>query len=250
MCYSITLKVSFRQALQSSDHVILNSLLKRNSGLKQLQKLLTEERFNGFTALQQACLRQNVNMVSLLLESGAEIEQRGKHGWTALHAAAFSSREATSIITLLLNSCADVAAKDNHGCLPVDMAANDVIREMLLAKMEARGDHQLVRLHRRLIETNSHLAEHHRVDECPMFARSNSAELTDDAPSEDEDVEIDLDFHEFSRKISRLKCDHMDFIVDKMNTDRRLSTWDSRRKTHSTRDSGIFSDDSDTHSLF
>ncbi len=234
MCSSLQLKFSFREALKQNDHVILSSVIRRYSGSKQIQRLLSEERFNGFTALQQACLQQNMSMVSLLLESGADLEQRGKHGWTALHAAAFSCKETVPIIVLLLNSCADVVAKDDHGCLPVDLASNDVIRGLVLDKMEERGNDRLVQLYRKLDESKHNAITDGRSSKFPPNLSAEQCSKQDDN-----------DDYNYCQYRQRLMCVQSKNQQERTQLNRRTVTWGYKSK----RDSGVFSNDSDTHSI-
>jgi ankyrin repeat protein len=72
---------------------------------------------HGLTALHQAVLTGQVDMVRLLLDRGANADIRGNHGWTPLHIAADLDR--IEIASLLLAHGASVNALDDSKQSPV-----------------------------------------------------------------------------------------------------------------------------------
>ena len=151
----IRVKFAFREAVDRQDYTTLKMLLTNTTGTALIRKVIAEELFDGFTPLQHACLVQNKEMTALFIEQGVEIEHRGKYGWTALHAASFACKPGNdvTIVSLLLNSCANIAARDEHGCLPIDLAENRAVRDVLLARMEEKGHSELAEMYRRVKRT-------------------------------------------------------------------------------------------------
>ena len=149
---STRLKFAFRDAVERQDYTTLKLLMTNSVGAAQIRKIIAEEEFDGFTALQRACLVQNKEMVTLFVDHGVEIDHRGKYGWTALHAASFACKPENdiSIVLLLLNSCANITARDDHGCLPIDLAENRNVKDALLMRMDEKGHSELVDMYRKL----------------------------------------------------------------------------------------------------
>lgn len=147
-------KFAFRDAVQRQDLATLKMLSINNMGATQIRKVMANEFFHGFTPLQRACLDGNKDIASFFVDYGVDVERRGKYGWTALHAASFACRprQDSSVVSLLLNSCANVVARDEHGCLPVDLAENGDAIKMLLAKMEEKGHSELAEMYRKINE--------------------------------------------------------------------------------------------------
>jgi ankyrin repeat protein len=75
----------------------------------------------GKPALQQAVGLDEKEIVILLLEAGAPINEMDKEGWSALHEAAYLGRE--EITKLLLDRKADVNAAADEGCTPLHTSA-------------------------------------------------------------------------------------------------------------------------------
>ncbi|MBN2446205.1 MAG: ankyrin repeat domain-containing protein, partial [Phycisphaerae bacterium] len=74
------------------------------------------------TALHWAVLRGRTEIVSFLLDAGAEVDARERNGFTPLHWAA--QRGHREMVVALLDHGADVTAKDSYGDeTPPDMAA-------------------------------------------------------------------------------------------------------------------------------
>jgi len=84
---------------------------------------------DGLTALHQACIDENEEMVNLLIERGANIEAVDNEGWTPLHAA--SSAGSVEIAQILVENGANLAAVNNEGEIPLDLADEDEMDEFL-----------------------------------------------------------------------------------------------------------------------
>ena len=228
----VRLKFAFREAIENCDLAILRTLITQNCvcGVNHMRKMLAEERFDGYTSLQKACMSQNINIVSLMIDSGVDVEQQGKYGWTALHAAVFACKEDTSIVSLLLNSCANVVARDDHGCLPVDLAEHSTMRELLVLKMAQKGHSELAEMYRKLENLKQKIA---------LEADENSTIKPLDL--------LRTNFqNRFEKSCFYPSCEQREhFLSDKpaLRRDqggrRRIASWNVNRK----RDSGISVDD-------
>ncbi len=76
---------------------------------------------NGRTLLHLAILAKNADLVKLLLENGADANERDADHRTPLNCA-ISMRCGLEIVKNLLDKGANIGAKDNHGRYPVEMA--------------------------------------------------------------------------------------------------------------------------------
>lgn len=73
------------------------------------------------TPLHHACATSNTSLVALLLQRGADVNSKARHGSTPLHVAILN-RAPTQLIQLLLQSGADVAIVDKDHQLPIHVA--------------------------------------------------------------------------------------------------------------------------------
>ena len=137
-----TLNNIFLQTLLQNDRVLLKTILqgftrsRSPSHLKQLFKIKDE--LGGFTPLQYVCLQGNSVAASVLIDTGSvDVNEKGPHDWTSLHAAAYSGDCRT--VQILLNSCSDCFARDENGNLPIDFANNLHIKDILQESMKKKN---------------------------------------------------------------------------------------------------------------
>ncbi|MGH0149212.1 UNVERIFIED_CONTAM: hypothetical protein FKN15_020375 [Acipenser sinensis] len=84
---------------------------------------------DGLTALHQACIDDNIKMVTFLVENGAIINQPDNEGWIPLHAAA--SCGYLDIAEYLICQGADVGVVNSEGETPLDIAEEEAMEELL-----------------------------------------------------------------------------------------------------------------------
>ncbi|XP_049577661.1 protein phosphatase 1 regulatory subunit 12C isoform X1 [Syngnathus scovelli] len=84
---------------------------------------------DGITALHQACIDGSMEMVSFLLEHGANVNQVDSEGWTPLHVAA--SCGYPDIADFLLRHGASLSAVNCDGDVPVDIALDETTEALL-----------------------------------------------------------------------------------------------------------------------
>ncbi|XP_051632046.1 LOW QUALITY PROTEIN: protein phosphatase 1 regulatory subunit 12C [Manacus candei] len=92
---------------------------------------------DGISALHQACIDENMEVVQFLVESGADVNQADNEGWTPLHVAAACG--CRSIAQYLLEHGADAAAVTSDLELPLEVAEDEGLEELLRAELERRG---------------------------------------------------------------------------------------------------------------
>ncbi|XP_042539307.1 protein phosphatase 1 regulatory subunit 12C isoform X1 [Dipodomys spectabilis] len=92
---------------------------------------------DGISALHQACIDENLEVVRFLVEQGATVNQADNEGWTPLHVAA--SCGYLDIARYLLSHGANIAAVNSDGDLPLDLAESDAVEGLLRAEITRRG---------------------------------------------------------------------------------------------------------------
>ncbi|KAM6153284.1 protein phosphatase 1 regulatory subunit 12C isoform 6-T6 [Erethizon dorsatum] len=92
---------------------------------------------DGISALHQACIDENLEVVRFLVEQGATVNQADNEGWTPLHVAA--SCGYLDIARYLLSHGANIAAVNSDGDLPLDLAESDAMEGLLKAEIARRG---------------------------------------------------------------------------------------------------------------
>ncbi|KAF5303343.1 hypothetical protein FQR65_LT08256 [Abscondita terminalis] len=92
---------------------------------------------DGLTALHQACIDDNLDMVEFLVEHGSDVNRGDNEGWTPLHATA--SCGFLSIAKYLIEHGANVAAVNNDGELPLDIAECEDMEDLLQSEIDEQG---------------------------------------------------------------------------------------------------------------
>ncbi|XP_005656028.1 protein phosphatase 1 regulatory subunit 12C isoform X2 [Sus scrofa] len=92
---------------------------------------------DGISALHQACIDENLEVVRFLVEQGATVNQADNEGWTPLHVAA--SCGYLDIARYLLSHGANIASVNSDGDLPLDLAESDAMEGLLKAEITRRG---------------------------------------------------------------------------------------------------------------
>lgn len=99
--------------------------------LKKRRELVWSADYSGNCAIHTAALADNTLAVRVLLDAGADIEDRNSHGRTALHVAA--ERGNINCMELLLSKGAMPSASDHEGMTPLHLAAG--ARQLLAIKL-------------------------------------------------------------------------------------------------------------------
>ena len=96
------------------------------------------------TPLTAASENGHTEVVVALAEAGADVNQiREVDGYTLLHLA--SQRGRAAMVSTLMMCNASLTVKNRQGQLPIDIADNDEIRQLINDEMTARFDHGLKR---------------------------------------------------------------------------------------------------------
>ncbi|KAL7890845.1 hypothetical protein AOLI_G00003210 [Acnodon oligacanthus] len=92
---------------------------------------------DGITALHQACIDGNMDVVSFLLSQGANVNQVDNEGWTPLHvAASCGNREITEY---LLKQEASLSLVNCDGDSPLDIAEDEAMEALLQEHTQKQG---------------------------------------------------------------------------------------------------------------
>ncbi|XP_066483559.1 protein phosphatase 1 regulatory subunit 12C isoform X2 [Tiliqua scincoides] len=92
---------------------------------------------DGISALHQACIDENMEVVEFLVANGANVNQADNEGWTPLHVAA--SCGYIEIAQYLLDHGANIAAVNSDGDVPLDIAEADNMETLLRSEIGKRG---------------------------------------------------------------------------------------------------------------
>ncbi|KAJ6654357.1 hypothetical protein lerEdw1_006950 [Lerista edwardsae] len=92
---------------------------------------------DGISALHQACIDENMEVVEFLVANGANVNQADNEGWTPLHVAA--SCGYLEIAQYLLDHGANIAAVNSDGDVPLDIAEADNMETLLRSEIGKRG---------------------------------------------------------------------------------------------------------------
>ncbi|XP_042608593.1 protein phosphatase 1 regulatory subunit 12A-like isoform X1 [Cyprinus carpio] len=120
----------FMAACSAGDREEVAELLRQGADINHAN-------VDGLTALHQACIDENSDMVEFLVESGSDVNRGDNEGWTPLHAAA--SCGFIQITKYLIEHGAHVGAVNSEGELPLDVATEDVMSRLLKAEIKKQG---------------------------------------------------------------------------------------------------------------
>uniref|UniRef100_A0A673IV06 Uncharacterized protein n=1 Tax=Sinocyclocheilus rhinocerous TaxID=307959 RepID=A0A673IV06_9TELE len=120
----------FMAACSAGDREEVAELLRQGADINHAN-------IDGLTALHQACIDENADMVEFLVESGSDVNRGDNEGWRPLHAAA--SCGFIQIAKYLIEHGAHVGAVNSEGELPLDVATEDVMGRLLKAEIKKQG---------------------------------------------------------------------------------------------------------------
>ncbi|KAI2648584.1 Protein phosphatase 1 regulatory subunit 12A [Labeo rohita] len=120
----------FMAACSAGDREEVAELLRQGADINHAN-------VDGLTALHQACIDENADMVQFLVESGSDVNRGDNEGWTPLHAAA--SCGFIQIAKYLIEHGAHVGAVNSEGELPVDVATEDAMGRLLKGEIKKQG---------------------------------------------------------------------------------------------------------------
>ena len=82
----------------------------------------------------------NIDKVKLLIDNGANINCKDRHGWTPIHIATITSDQMVDVMELLIFHGAEVNAKDDQLRTPLHFAARNVQPEAVKLLMKHGAD--------------------------------------------------------------------------------------------------------------
>lgn len=92
---------------------------------------------DGLTALHQCCIDNNADMLSLLLDYGANVNAQDSEKWSPLHAAATCGH--LSLVKFLIARGANLLAVNADGNMPYDLCDDEETLDCIEAEMSRRG---------------------------------------------------------------------------------------------------------------
>ncbi|CAG04141.1 unnamed protein product [Tetraodon nigroviridis] len=98
---------------------------------------LERQRDSPGAGFSEACIDDNVDMVTFLVEHGASIDQPDNEGWLPLHAA--SSCGYLDIAAYLISQGANVGGVNSEGETPLDIAEEEAMEELLQNEINRQG---------------------------------------------------------------------------------------------------------------
>uniref|UniRef100_A0A914I4R9 cGMP-dependent protein kinase interacting domain-containing protein n=1 Tax=Globodera rostochiensis TaxID=31243 RepID=A0A914I4R9_GLORO len=120
----------FLSACVSGDEEEVEELLKNGSDINVSD-------IDGVTALHQAVIDSNPNMVRFLVDHRAAINAQDNEGWTPLHVAVCCG--SLSIVKYLCEHGSDLSCVNSDRELPVDLAESDEMRTFLEQEMRRKN---------------------------------------------------------------------------------------------------------------
>uniref|UniRef100_A0A8C3J4H2 Protein phosphatase 1 regulatory subunit 16A n=1 Tax=Calidris pygmaea TaxID=425635 RepID=A0A8C3J4H2_9CHAR len=92
---------------------------------------------DGLTALHQCCIDDFGDVVTVLLDGGADVNARDSELWTPLHAAATCGH--LLLVQLLIQRGADLLAVNSDGNMPYDLCEDEVTLDCIETAMAEQG---------------------------------------------------------------------------------------------------------------
>uniref|UniRef100_A0A8C5R4Y6 Protein phosphatase 1 regulatory subunit n=1 Tax=Leptobrachium leishanense TaxID=445787 RepID=A0A8C5R4Y6_9ANUR len=123
----------FLAACAGGDLLEAEDMLRGEAGKQVIDSTNTD----GISALHQACIDENLEVVEFLVNHRANVNQADNEGWTPLHVAA--SCGYMEIAEYLLKHSANIAAVNSDGDVPLDIAEDDCMETLLRAEISKRG---------------------------------------------------------------------------------------------------------------
>ncbi|XP_044137637.1 protein phosphatase 1 regulatory subunit 12C isoform X3 [Bufo gargarizans] len=123
----------FLAACAGGDLLEAGEMLRGEAG----KEIIDSTNTDGISALHQACIDENLEVVEFLVNHGANVNQADNEGWTPLHVAA--SCGYMEIAEYLLKHSANIAAVNSDGDVPLDIAEDDCMETLLRAEITKRG---------------------------------------------------------------------------------------------------------------
>ncbi|XP_041641814.1 protein phosphatase 1 regulatory subunit 12C isoform X2 [Cheilinus undulatus] len=102
---------------------------KVRNGEDVVAEIINCSNADGITALHQACIDGSLEMVTFLVEHGADVNQVDSEGWTPLHVAA--SCGYPDIAEFLLQQGASLSAVNCDGDVPLDIALDETTESLI-----------------------------------------------------------------------------------------------------------------------
>ncbi len=112
----------FMEALQTGNAETVKQLIEEGINVNILRE--------GATPLMVAASKGQTEIAEIILQAGANINEKNEDGWTALHKAAYE-QDKTGIIDLLMQSGADVEAKNRFGKTALQLAEEKSHRDIV-----------------------------------------------------------------------------------------------------------------------
>ena len=128
---------------------------------------------DGWTPLIVAAQNDHLEVVEHLLEHDFDVDKNKPDGWSALHSAAQEGH--AEVVTCLMKWAAPLNARTIQGCIPIDVAANEAIKQLIRDEDDRRRNHG----YKRAVIPNPTAAEQ---------AASKRARLGDGEEEEGEEV--------------------------------------------------------------
>ncbi|CEF70760.1 Ankyrin repeat and Ankyrin repeat-containing domain-containing protein [Strongyloides ratti] len=122
------LNIKFAAACKASDFHDIKKYLDEGANINYVGP-------DGLTALHNAIIDNNCEIVKLLVENGSDVNIQDPMYWTPLHSAIEMGN--LEIIQILLDNGADPSLMNSDEKLPIDLAKDDNIIKVIKKKMDA-----------------------------------------------------------------------------------------------------------------